>query len=87
MIMRGLLETPLEYGPRCFWSYLYHSSLVLAQYPTAEIVTTEAFILKTNDCYYCARPMRADMLEVGAVLRREINKVVERVSILLYPMS
>ena len=27
------------------------------------------------------------MLEVGAALRREINKVVRRVSILLYPLS
>ena len=85
MMLRSLLED--NFGPRCFWSYLYHSALVLAQHPTAEIVTTEAFILKANDCYSCARYMRADMLEVGTALRREINKVVKQVSLLLYPWS
>lgn len=81
MLMRSLLEK--KSGPRCFWRYLYHSALVLAQHPTAEIVTTEAFILDINDCYSCPRSMRADMLEVGAALRREINKVVRRVSLIL----
>lgn len=71
---------------RCLWSYLCHAALILAQHPTAEIVTTETFILKSNDCHSCARPIRADMLEVGAALRREINKAVNRVSILLYPL-
>ena len=85
MMMRSLLEN--KFGPRCFWSYIYHSALVLAQHPTAEIVTTEAFILETNNCRSCALSMRADMLEVGAALRREINKVVERVSLLLYLRS
>ena len=75
-------------GPRCLWNYLYRSALVLAHHPTAE-VTTEAFILKTNDCHSCAQSMRGDMLEVGAVLGREIKNAIERVSLSLHhcPMS
>ena len=74
-------------GPRCLWNYLYRSALVLAHHPTAEAVTTEVFILKTNDCHSCAQSMRGDMLEVGVVLGREIKNAIERVSLSLYSLS
>jgi hypothetical protein len=68
-------------GPRCLWNYLYRSALVLAHHPTAGSVTTEAFVLKSNDCSSCAQYMRGDMLEIGAVLGREIKNAVQRVSL------
>jgi hypothetical protein len=70
-------------GPRCLWNYLYRSALVLAHHPTAEAVTTEAFVLKSNDCTSCAQYLRGDMLEIGAVLGREIKNAVQRVSLSL----
>ncbi|KAI0278252.1 hypothetical protein BC826DRAFT_894895, partial [Russula brevipes] len=42
-----------RYGPLCLWSYLYRSALVLARHPTAEVVTTEVFVLKGHDCPSC----------------------------------
>jgi len=69
---------PYPYGLRCLWSYLYRSAPVLAHHPTAAEVTTEAFILRTNDCS-CAKSFRGDLLEVGVVLRREIEKAIKRV--------
>jgi hypothetical protein len=73
-------------GPRCLWNYLYRSALVLAHHPTAKAVTTEAFILKTNDCPSCAQSMRGDMFEVGVVLEREIKNAIERVRLSLYSL-
>ena len=82
---RGLLER--KFGSRSLWSYLYRSILVLVHQPAAEEVTTEAFILKTNDCQSCSQPMRGDLLEVGVALRREINNAIERVSLSRDPLS
>jgi hypothetical protein len=70
-------------GPLCLWDYLYRSALVLAHHPTAEQITTEAFVLKTNDCHACASSIRKDMLEVSVVLKREIENAIERVSLCL----
>ena len=70
-------------GPLCLWDYLYRSALVLAHHPTAEQITTEAFVLKTNDCYACASSIRKDMLEVSVVLKKEIENAMERVSLCL----
>ena len=74
-------------GPRCVWNYLHRSALVLARHPTAEAITTEAFVLKTNNCSSCARYMRGHMLELSAVLGGEIKNVVKQVSLSLYPLS
>jgi hypothetical protein len=81
----GLLER--SSGPRCLWNYLYRSALVLAHHPTAEVITTEDFVLKSNDCYACAVSARGDMLEIGMALGREIKNAVEQVSLSLYPLS
>jgi hypothetical protein len=81
----GLLER--RSGPRCLWNYLYCSALVLAHHPTAEVITTEAFVLKSNDCYACSLSARGDMLEIGMALGREIKNAVEQVSLPLYPLS
>ena len=69
------------------WKYLCRSALILAHHPSAEAITTEAFVLKTNDCPTCAQSLREDMQEVGVILRREVKKVVERVSLSPYPLS
>jgi hypothetical protein len=66
-------------GPKILWNYLYRSALVLAHHPTAETVTTEAFVLKTNDCRSCS-PLRVDMLEIGVVLMKQIKNVINQVS-------
>jgi hypothetical protein len=66
-------------GPRWLWNYLYRSALVLAHHPTTDEISTEDFVLKTNDCRSCP-PSRLDMLEIGVVLRREISNAVKRVS-------
>jgi hypothetical protein len=68
-------------GPQWLWNYLFRSALVLAHHPTAEEIATEAFVLKSNDCRdsHCLAS-RIYMLEIGAVLRREIRNAVERVS-------
>jgi hypothetical protein len=73
-----------RYGPRCLWNYLYRSALVLAHHPTADTITTEDFVLKTNDCSSsCASNLRACMLEISVGFGKEIKKAVERVSLSL----
>ena len=76
-----------KFGPRCLWNYLYRSALVLAHHPTAEAVTTEDFVLKTNDCHSCAQSMKGDMLGISLILGGEIKKAIERVSFSLYLLS
>ena len=78
---RGEIRT----APRCVWNYLHRSAVVLAHHPSAEEVTTESFVLKANTCYSCSKYMRGQMLEFSGVLRKEIKKVVEKVSLSLYP--
>jgi len=68
-----------RYGPLCLWSYLYRSALVLARHPTAEVVTTEDFVLKGHDCPSCPSYMRRHMLEVSGTFEREIKKAVGKV--------
>jgi hypothetical protein len=76
-----------RFSPRCLWNYLHRSAVVLAHHPTAQEITTEAFVLKDNHCSMCAQDMRGYMLGLSAVLGREINKAVEQVSLSLYPLS
>ena len=74
-------------GPRCLWNYLYRSALILAHHPTAPIAT-EDFVLKSNNCRSgsCAQSMRGDMIEIGVVLGREVEKAVKRVSLSPHPL-
>jgi hypothetical protein len=74
-------------GPRCLWSYLYRSALVLAHHPTAEAVTTKAFVLEGNDCPSCAHYMQGSILEISEGLGKAIKNAVEQVSLSLYPLS
>ena len=74
-------------GPRCLWNYLHRSSLVLAHHPSSEAITMKAFVLKSNDCRSCAQYRRGHMLELSVVLGEEVKKAIERVSLLLYPLS
>ena len=74
-----------SFGPRCLWNYLYRVVLVLAHHPSAEAVTTEAFVLKTNDCPSCAQDMRLHILEISAVLGREIMNTIKQVSLSAVP--
>ena len=67
-------------APRCVWNYLHRSALVLAHYPSIKAITTESFVLKSNDCKSCNQYMRGQMLEFSVVLGKEIEKIVERVS-------
>ena len=86
----GLLERrtdTLDMVTGYSWKYLCRSALILAHHPSAEAITTEAFVLKTNDCPTCAQSLRGDMQEVGVILRRAVMKAVERVSLSLYPLS
>ena len=76
-----------SFGPRCLWNYLYRSVLVLAHHPSADAVTTEAFVLKTNDCPSCAQDMRLQILEISVVLGREIRNAIKQVSLSVYPLS
>jgi hypothetical protein len=71
-------------GPRCLWSYLYRSALVLAHHPTAEAVTSEDFVLKANDCRWCASMQGDMMLGVSTVLGKEIKKAIGRVGLSQY---
>jgi hypothetical protein len=74
-------------GPRCLWNYLHRSAVVLAHHPTAEAITTEAFVLGSNDCHACPQYSQRHMLEVSAVLGGEIKKAVQQVSLSPYPLS
>lgn len=76
-----------RYGPQCLWNYLYRAALVLAHHPAAEAIDKEDFILKSCDCTLCPSETRRQMLELGVIFGGEIKKAVERVSILLYPLS
>ena len=76
---------PKRSGPRCVWNYLHRSALVLAHHPSAEAITMESFVLKTNnDCPSCAQSMREDMLEISVVLGGEIKNAVKQVSLSLF---
>ena len=67
-------------SPRYMWNYLHRSALVLAHYPSAEAVTTEDFVLKSNiGCGSCLQYMREYLLEISVALGEEIKKAVERV--------
>jgi len=74
-------------GPLCLWNYLYRSALVLAHHPAAEAIDAEDFVLKAYNCAHCHLDTRRQMLELSGVFGREIKKAVDRVSILLYPLS
>ncbi|KAH9967374.1 hypothetical protein BC827DRAFT_1173725 [Russula dissimulans] len=66
------------YGPRCLWSYLRRSALVLARHPTAEAVTTEDFVLRVNECSSCSTwDTRRHMLDISDGFGREIEKAVK----------
>ena len=68
-------------SPRCMWNYLHRSALVLAHHPSAEAVTTEAFVLRSNGCNSCTQHMRGHVLELSVALGGEIKRAVERVSL------
>jgi hypothetical protein len=77
-------------GPRWLWNYLYRSALVLAHQPTAEIITTEEFVLKNCDCpsLQCVNNnVRARITEISAGLRKELKNAVEQVSLSLCLLS
>ena len=80
-------DNRIRSGPRYLWNYLYRSALVLAHHPSAEAITKEDFVVKSNDCHSCARYMRGHMLGLSVVLGGEIKKAVEQVSLSLYPLS
>ena len=68
-------------SPRYMWNYLHRSALVLAHHPSAEAVTTEDFVQKSNSgCSSCLHYMREYLRELSVALGEEIKKAVERVS-------
>ena len=67
-------------GPLCLWNYFYRSALVLAHHPTPEAITTEAFVLQTNDCPNCAPFMRLYMIAVSVAFGRAIKNAIVQVS-------
>ncbi|KAI0255770.1 hypothetical protein BJV78DRAFT_1385771 [Lactifluus subvellereus] len=70
-----------RYGPRYLWSYLHRSSLVPAQQPAAEAITTIEFVLKSFDCAYCPSGTLRDLVEFSRVFRAETKNALERVSV------
>src|SRR5260370_9632223 len=77
---RRTTNTQSVLRPLCLWNYFHRSALVLAQHPTPEAITTEEFVLKTNDCPTCAPHVRAYMLEISVILGREIKKAIKQVN-------
>ena len=72
-------------GPRCLWNYLYRSASVLARHPANADITTDAFVLKSNNCHACAESVRGDMIEISLVLGRKIKHAIEQVSLIILP--
>ncbi|KAI0255774.1 hypothetical protein BJV78DRAFT_1279015 [Lactifluus subvellereus] len=68
-----------NYGPRCLWSYLNRSFLVLAQHPAAEAVTTEEFVLKSFDCVRCPSGTLRDLLEFSQIFGAEVENALKEV--------
>ena len=66
-------------SPRCMWNYLHRSAIILAHHPSAEAVTTEAFVLRSNGCSACTQHMQGHVLELSVALGGEIKRAVERV--------
>lgn len=66
-------------GPLCVWNYFHRSALVLAHHPTPEVITTETFVLQTNDCLTCAPFVRAYLIELSVVFGREIENAIDQV--------
>jgi hypothetical protein len=66
-----------RFRPQCsrkhLRNYLYRSAIVLAHHPTAQAITTEAFVLKDNNCPECAEDLPGHVIRLSAVLGREIN--------------
>lgn len=75
-----------RYGPLCLWNYLHRSALILARHPSAKAISAEDFVMKGCDCPSCPSDTRLHILEFRLVFVREIEKAVERVSVLLYPL-
>ena len=71
-------------GPLCVWNYFHRSALVLAHHPTPEAVTTEAFVLKANNCTNCASFVRPYIIELSVVFGREIKNAIVRVGLSSY---
>jgi len=72
-------HTKRRSGPLCLWNYFHRSALVLVHHPTPEAVTTEAFVLQTNDCPTCAPFVRPYMIELSVIFGREIGNAIGQV--------
>ena len=83
----GILIDVMRTAPRCVWNYLHRSALVLARHPSANAITTEAFVMESNRCEICAQYMRGQLLEFSVLLGEEIKEVVKKVSLSLCPLS
>jgi hypothetical protein len=60
---------------------------VLAHRSTAEAVATNDFVEKSFDYAKCSFGAREDMLELTQIFGTEIENVIERVDVLLWPQS
>jgi len=73
------LTSYFYHGPRCLWSYLKRSAIILSYRPTAEAVTTEDFVLGEIDCVSCSSSTPVYMLGFRELFGTEIKKAVEQV--------
>jgi hypothetical protein len=71
-------------GPLCVWNYFHRSALVLAHHPSSDVITTDDFVLQSNDCPTCGSFVRPYLIELSVDFGREIESAIEQVSLLSY---
>ena len=74
-------------GPRCLWNYLFRSSSVLAHHPANAEITTEAFVLESNNCQACAESVQGEMIQISVILGKMVKQAIEQVSSSFYLLS
>jgi hypothetical protein len=72
--------SPPKCAPRCLWSYLHRSALLLAHHPSVEAITKPTFVFQNMNCRHCSHDRRADLLDFSQLLATEVQKVIEKVT-------
>jgi BTB/POZ domain len=71
--------SPPKSAPRCLWSYLHRSALLLAHHPSVEAITKPTFVFQNMNCRHCSHDRRADLLDFSQLMAAEVQKAIEKV--------
>jgi BTB/POZ domain len=66
-------------APRCLWSYLHRSSLLLVHHPSVGAIKERSFVLKNMKCNACSKKFQRGMLDFSSLFATEVKKAIEKV--------